>query len=54
MLLDLFLVFGATYFLLGMAAAIPASERARQTANIIIVVLGLVAAVMIAFPGIGG
>lgn len=52
MLIDLFLVFGATYFLLGMAAAIPASERAHQTANVIIVALGLVAAVMIAFPAL--
>lgn len=52
MLLNLFLVFGATYFLLGMAAAIPASERAHQTANIIVVVLGLVAAVMVAFPAL--
>lgn len=52
MLLSLFLVFGATYFLLGMAAAIPASERAHQTANIIIVVGGMIAAVMIALPAL--
>lgn len=49
---ELFLIFGAAYFLIGIVSAQPVDDRAKRIANVIIGVVSLVAGVMVAFPGI--
>ena len=53
MTVELFLVFGISYFLISILASQPLDERAKRVGNVIIGVAALVAGIMVAFPGIG-
>lgn len=50
---DLFLIFGIAYFLIGILSAQRVDQRAKDVGSAIIGITALVAAIMVAFPGIG-